>query len=129
MSYVDKNLLPNEVVRYRGELHWSVFLSWVGLFTLFIGPWLRRMTSEFAVTNKRVVIKTGIISRETLELNLSKIESVGVEQGFFGRIFGRGAIIVKGTGGTSEVFKSLGNPLGFRRAVEEAIDLAGARPV
>jgi len=121
MSYVDKNLLSNEVVRYRAHLHWSIFLSWVGLFTLGIGPWLRSATSEFAVTNKRVVIKTGIMSRHTLELNLSKIESVGIEQGFFARLFGRGSIVVKGTGGTTESFRGIAEPEAFRRAVQEAI--------
>jgi uncharacterized membrane protein YdbT with pleckstrin-like domain len=122
VSYVDKNLLPNEVVRYRATLHWSVFLTLHALLTLFIGAWLRRRTSEFAVTNKRVVIKQGIIGRHTLELNLSKVESVGVEQSLWGRMFGSGKIVVQGTGGTREVFAGIANPVGFRHAVQEAID-------
>ena len=75
--------------------------------------------SEFGITNKRLIIKTGILSRKTLELNLSKIESVNVNQSIFGRILGYGSIGVIGTGGTKEYFISIKNPLEFRRKFQE----------
>ena len=122
MSYVDAVLLRDEKVVHRSRLHWSVFLSWIGLFTLFIAPWIRRATSEFAVTNRRVIIKTGVISRRTLELNLIKVESVAVDQSVFGRMFDCGTITIIGTGGTKESFPAIASPLAFRRAVQEEID-------
>lgn len=122
MSYVDSTLLSDERVAYRARLHWTIFISVAGFLTLFIAPLIRRKTSEFAVTNRRVIIKTGFVSRHTLELNLVKVESVGVEQSLMGRIFGFGTITVIGTGGTRESFQRLADPLGFRRAVQVAID-------
>lgn len=86
MGYVDDNLLSGEQVIYRTRLHWIVFLSLRGLFTLFLAPLIQRKTTELAVTSRRVVIKTGFIQRHTLELNLVKVESVSVEQGLFGRM-------------------------------------------
>ncbi|HEX9400869.1 MAG TPA: PH domain-containing protein [Anaeromyxobacter sp.] len=105
---------------YRAELHWIVFVSLKALLTLFILPLIERATSEFAVTNRRVIIKVGLISRRTVELKLEKIESIGVDQSIPGRIFGYGTIVVKGTGGTNEPFRGIARPLEFRKAVNEA---------
>lgn len=60
-----------------------------------------------AVTNKRVIIKTGLISRRTVELNLAKIENIAVDQGMWGRMMGFGKETVVGTGGTREAFTFL----------------------
>ena len=124
MGYVDSNLARDERVLYRAHLHWVLFFSWKSLFTLFLAPLLQRWSSEFAVTNRRVIIKLGLVSRETLELSLSKVESIGVDQTLLGRILGYGTIIVIGTGGTRERFDKISNPLGFRRAVMDAFESA-----
>ena len=118
-SYVNQNLISGERVEYETTYHWIIFLNLRALFTLFIAPIIDRWTSEFAITNKRVIIKIGWISRKTVELNLSKIESVNVDQSFWGRILGYGDIRLIGTGGTREVFVKLANPLEFRRKFQE----------
>jgi len=100
----------------------------VGLLGIFIAAVLvglgvlRRASAEFAITNKRVIIKVGIIKHRTAEMFLNKIESVGVEQGLLGRMLGYGAITVRGTGGTPEPFNRVPHPLEFRRQVQEQID-------
>jgi len=86
---------------------------------LFIAPMIDRYTDEFAITNKRVIIKTGLISRKTFEMNHSKIESVNVDQGILGRILGYGTIRIVGSGGTKEVFPNISNPLKFRKKFQE----------
>jgi uncharacterized membrane protein YdbT with pleckstrin-like domain len=123
MRYVENNLIPGEQVVYRAELHWIIFI-WPAIFSLvLIGlPWLiaailQKKTTEMAVTNKRVIIKTGIISRRTIEMNLSKVENIEVNQSIIGRIFGYGIITIVGTGGTHEPFKDVSQPLEFRKAV------------
>jgi uncharacterized membrane protein YdbT with pleckstrin-like domain len=124
MSYLHDNLLRDETVIHQSYRHWSTFLTWRGLFTLFLAPLIDRKTSEFAVTNRRVVIKVGLLSRTTVDLNLSKVESVDVVQGFWARMLGYGTIVVVGTGGSREQFDHLTDPLGFRRAVQQAsVDL------
>jgi uncharacterized membrane protein YdbT with pleckstrin-like domain len=141
MSYVDRNLLQGEEVVYRARLHRLIFLPpaliaiaglAVGIFVhpiagaivgvaallVFIPRYVRYMTSEFAVTNRRVIVKVGLVHRHTLELVLAKVETVGVDQGVLGRIFNFGTIIVTGTGGTQEPFKNIADPLGFRKMVQ-----------
>jgi len=76
--------------------------------------WIRRATSEFAVTDRRVIYKTGLIARHTLEMNRSKIESVDVDQPLLGRIFGYGTVILRGTGSTFEPIYHIADPLTFR---------------
>jgi uncharacterized membrane protein YdbT with pleckstrin-like domain len=80
------------------------------------------------VTNRRVLIKTGMSSRRTLDLMLSRVESIGVEESTAGRIFGYGSVIVRGTGGTPEPFLMIAHPQDFRRAVQEQIGAAPAAP-
>ena len=80
--------------------------------------WVKSRTSEFAVTNKRVIIKVGLIRRDTLELLLNKVESIGVDQTVTGRIVGYGSIAVVGTGGTRETFRNIARPLDFRKQVQ-----------
>ena len=82
---------------------------------------IRRSSIEMAVTNRRVLMKVGILGRKTVELMLTKIESIGVEQGIAGRMAGYGKVVVRGTGGTYEVFDRIARPLEFRRQVQEQI--------
>ena len=138
-SYIQGALMPDEKVVYEARLHWIVYFSgWlIVAFGILMAPVppaaiiviafgllvlgyskLTRATSEFAVTNKRVIIKVGWISRRSIEMNLSKIESVDVQQGLFGRLFGYGKIVVVGTGATREPFARIEGPLEFRRAVQ-----------
>ena len=75
-------------------------------------------SSEFGITNKRVVIKVGFINRKTLEMVLTKVETIRVDQSILGRMLNYGTIVVTGTGGTNEPFTSLANPMEFRRQVQ-----------
>jgi uncharacterized membrane protein YdbT with pleckstrin-like domain len=75
---------------------------------------VRRRTTELAVTDHRVIYKTGLLARHTIEMNRDKVESVDVDQTLLGRIFGYGTIIVRGTGGSLEPIRMIGDPLTFR---------------
>jgi uncharacterized membrane protein YdbT with pleckstrin-like domain len=83
---------------------------------------LYRSSTEMAVTTKRVMIKTGLLSRMTVEIMLTKVESVSVDQSIWGRILGYGSIVVRGTGGTPEPFAKIAHPLEFRRQLQEQSD-------
>jgi len=117
--YVESNLTKDEKIIYEAKLHWMVFVSLSAIFSLFIAPLVKFFTSEFAITSKRVIIKVGFISRKTLEMNLSKIESVNVNQSVLGRMLGYGTIVIVGSGGSREPFFYLDNPLEFRRQFQE----------
>jgi len=83
---------------------------------------VRRNTTEMAVTNRRVVIKTGLASRKTIEMLLNKVESIEVSETPLGRILGYGSIVVIGTGGTPEPFHQMAHPLEFRSQVQQQIE-------
>ncbi|HKO05956.1 MAG TPA: PH domain-containing protein [Candidatus Acidoferrales bacterium] len=83
---------------------------------------LKRNATEMSVTNRRLVIKTGMLSRRTIELLLGKVESIQVQESFMGRMVGYGTIIVHGTGGTPESFHRIAHPLEFRRQMEQQVE-------
>ncbi len=118
-NYIENNLIKDEHIELEATYHWIIFCNLRAIFTLFIAPLIDKYTDEFAITNKRVIIKTGLISRKTFEMNHTKIESVNVDQGILGRILGYGTIKIVGSGGTKEVFPNILNPLEFRKKFQE----------
>ncbi|OHD62910.1 MAG: hypothetical protein A2176_02870 [Spirochaetes bacterium RBG_13_51_14] len=118
-QYVNSNLTNNEQVVYEAKYHWILFVSLKAIFTLFISPLIDYYTSEFAITNKRIITKIGLIRRETMELNIPKVESVNVDQSILGRILGYGAISIVGTGGSRATFYKISKPLEFRKAFQQ----------
>ena len=100
----------------------GVFLLVVAIVTWTYGI-AKRNATEMAVTNRRVLIKTGMGSRRTLDLMLSRVESIGVDETVFGRMLGYGSVVVRGTGGTPEPFVMIAHPQEFRRAVQEQTGL------
>jgi uncharacterized membrane protein YdbT with pleckstrin-like domain len=104
-----------------GAVYLFALLSFlVGGAIFFIGL-LKRKATEMAVTSKRVIVKTGIAERRTVEILLSRIESVAVDEPALGRLLGYGTVIVRGTGGTPEVFEKIYHPLEFREQVQRQI--------
>jgi uncharacterized membrane protein YdbT with pleckstrin-like domain len=83
----------------------------------FIHAWFKRWTTELAVTNRRIIYKRGFIRRHTIEMNMDKVESVDVDQSFWGRILNYGTIIVHGTGGGLEPLRRIDSPIEFRNGV------------
>lgn len=110
-------------------LHGAVYVAALICFligaALFCIGLLKRSVTEMAVTNKRVIVKTGLAERRTTEILLSRIESVVVDEPAIGRILGYGTVIVRGTGGTPEIFEKIQHPLKFREQVQSQI--AGER--
>lgn len=89
------------------------FLSWARAA-------IRRATTELAITDRRVIYKTGLLARHTLEMNRGKVESVDVNQSVLGRMFGFGTIILRGTGGSLEPMRMISDPLVFRSHITAA---------
>lgn len=136
--------MNGEQLIYRAKLHWIVFawpIVWLvlavlmfsgdasGAGDLFIllaivsgaAAFISYATSEFGVTNKRVLVKIGFIRRKSLEVLHSKVEGIQVDQGILGRILGFGTIRVSGTGGTKDPFHKIADPLQLRRKVQEQV--------
>lgn len=97
----------------------SVFMGLAFIFGLLgiFWAWFERLTTEIAVTNRRIIYKRGFIRRYTTEMNMDKVESVHVDQSFWGRILDYGTIIVRGTGTGIEPLHKIDSPLEFRNFV------------
>ena len=132
-SYIDQVLINDEQVIYRARLSkWSLWpqilfgalllpLFGAGLL-LWLWAWILYATTELAVTNKRVIAKTGMIERRTNEMFLEKIESIQVDQSILGRLFNFGSVVISGTGVHSAPFKNISDPLALRRSFMTAAD-------
>ena len=124
MSYLEESLSDGEKVVAVFRQHWITKL-WLVLCILLIVTipiaiyeWLRLRTMEHAVTNKRVVFKQGIISRQTEEMKIGSIETVEIDQGIWGRILGFGDIKVTGKGISDVVFRTIDDPMEVKRQIE-----------
>jgi len=83
----------------------------------FLSRYVIRLTTEYAVTNQRVIRKTGLLSLHTVEINLDRIESVDVDQSLLGRMLGFGTVTIHGTGSRWDPLRNLADPLAFRNAI------------
>lgn len=93
----------------------NIFLYFFLLSAFF--TFVRYKTTEYCITNKRVILKTGFIFRKVKEINFSKIEGVSFKQSVFGRIFNYGKVVITGTGGKKTIFKKIVNPVEFKNHI------------
>lgn len=134
MRYVDRMLGVNEtVLGFTRPTWWSGFWVYVlaaifllptsGLSLIFIIPVvINTLTTEIALTNKRVIIKKGLLRRDADELRISKIEFVKVNQSITGRILGYSTISIVGTGGTKLVARGCAKGNQFRQKIFDQIE-------
>lgn len=94
----------------------------VGVLVILVAL-IRRSTVELALTDRRIIAKSGLVARNTVEMNLSKVESLHVNQGLMGRLLGYGDVTVVGTGSSLEPLRGIADPLELRRKLGE---LAGS---
>ena len=126
-------LARDRVGAWFGQAPLLAFTLVFGLVLLAVVPLLvlRFLVSihEFGVTDRRVIARMGWLTTRTVDLNVTKVESLVIEQGAWGRIFRYGVVKVVGTGGTAETFRGVRDPVGFRKAVNAAADRLPGRSV
>ena len=76
---------------------------------------------EMAVTNKRVVHKTGIIGVDSEELQWNRIESIEIRQGIIGRLLNYGNVCFSGTGVSFVQFETVKNPRAVKAKAAEIL--------
>jgi uncharacterized membrane protein YdbT with pleckstrin-like domain len=76
---------------------------------------VRRWTTELVLTNRRIITKRGLVARNTVEMNLGKVESLHVNQSLMGRLFDYGDVTVVGTGSSLEPLLGISSPLELRK--------------
>lgn len=129
MGYIQESLSAGETIQEVFNFHWFskvpiVIWTLLALVTfgvtllIAIYQWLVLRTTEQGVTNKRVILKKGILSRKSEEMKISSIETVEIDQSLWGRIFGFGSVKVTGRGISDLVFKNIDNPMAVKKAIE-----------
>ena len=129
MTYIQESLSKGEEVRNLFKLHWFSkvpMVIWIALaiptfgitLPIALWEWLRLRNIEQGVTNKRVILKTGIISRKSEEMKVASIETVEIIQGIAGRMFGFGYVKVTGRGLSDVLFKNIADPMDVKRKIE-----------
>jgi uncharacterized membrane protein YdbT with pleckstrin-like domain len=124
VSYLEQSLSAGEKVEGVFKLHWTAWLAvWLWALLVVTLPialyvYLRLKFQEQGVTNKRVVLKKGIIGRQTEEMKLKSIETVEIDQGVLGRMLGFGSVRVTGRGVSDIVFRGIDDPMAVKRAIE-----------
>jgi uncharacterized membrane protein YdbT with pleckstrin-like domain len=137
-SYVEEVLTKDEHVVHTGHISlWSlwvpillgfVLLAAFGLGLIFWGfAYIKYKTTELAVTNKRVIVKSGFVSRRTVEININKVESIQVDQSLWGRAFNFGTLLISGAGYPQAPILGISDPMRFRKAFVEAQEAAPPR--
>ena len=86
---------------------------------ILVPPAVAYFSSELVVTDRRILIQSGVLRRQTLEMFVARVESIAVEQGFLGRMLDYGTVTIRGTGGFEEPFAEIARPLAFRQAVQK----------
>ncbi|HET7732017.1 MAG TPA: PH domain-containing protein [Usitatibacter sp.] len=130
MSYIDDSLIEGESVLHRARISWwsqaglvvlgiVLLVAVIGIFFL-VAAWIRVRSTEIAITNRRVIAKFGFIRRNTVEINLEKVEALRVEQGMMGRMLNYGTVFISGAGTSVAPIPDIADPLVFRRKFMEA---------
>ena len=149
MPYIENHLLEDEALVHITRLHAIVLLApamvvsglagvlsitsdiplaWYGVaffMVLAASRLLSRLvlflTSEFAVTSKRVLGKTGLVRLKTTDIVLAKVEAIRIHQSVLGRICNFGDVLVTGTGGTEEILSYIPEPRLFSKTIQEQL--------
>ncbi len=103
-------------------------LAWLpGFVAIF--SWLNQgllyITSDFIVTNQRVILREGFFFRHSTETRLSAVAEIKVDQSLLGQVLNYGSITVNSFGGSADVFNAIRSPYAFQRKVSEISANAG----
>ncbi len=129
---------------YKAKLNWIIFLWPVvfGCIAMVLGiyfqqfkeiallfvvfaliwiamTWVTYHFSSLTIKKNQVILRTGMLVRQTIDMPITKIETIDIRQSVFGSIFKFGNLIITGTGGTRHMIGFLDQPLTCRRYIEQ----------
>ncbi len=139
MSYVEKSLGTNEKLIAKAKLNGiKLFWKWVYGITccfLLLIPLIQAISytikfnhTELAVTDKRIIGKTGVFNTAALDSPLDKVQNVGVKQTFWGKVFNYADIIVT-TAAMNTVFSGIKDADKLKGVIMAQIDIFGEEKI
>ncbi|HWB36955.1 MAG TPA: PH domain-containing protein [Rugosimonospora sp.] len=84
-------------------------LAVVGLVLIIwltVAPWIRWRTTHYVFTNERVIMRTGVFSRQGRDIPLNRVNDVSFQHNFFERILGCGTLTIESAGERGQVVLS-----------------------
>jgi uncharacterized membrane protein YdbT with pleckstrin-like domain len=109
-----------------GEYAHYLFWTFIAVAVLLlVAPFTKYILSHFVITDQRIIIRHGFLTRTSYEMILEKIESISVNQSLSDRlIWGSGTLVITGTGGTKEEFPNVGGAVAFQEHLNEVLHSA-----
>ncbi|MFP4172628.1 MAG: PH domain-containing protein [Candidatus Hydrogenedentota bacterium] len=101
---------------------WGGLILFALAFLQTLSVLLTYISSEFAVTNRRLIVKVGLVRRESLETLLSRVEGLDVNQTVPGRLLDYGTIEIRGMGGHVKAYANISHPIELRSAVYREVE-------
>lgn len=100
----------------------GIALIGVAVLNLLV-VYIKWRTTDFVLTNDRLVTRRGIFSRDSREIPLDRIMDLSCHQSLFERVIGAGDLMIESGGERGqEVFANFGNPFELQNAVHRAIE-------
>ncbi len=100
-------------------------LTLLGLVLTYLGGWLKRATTRYTVTDQRIHLRTGIISRREHSTQLTRVQNVNISQTLFQRVLGIGDVDWDTAGtevsGSDFTLRSIDDPSSVVRIVDQAL--------
>ena len=136
-------MIDNNIV-YQARLHWVIFFwpvfllcfgvflglrfdqlqevgVFCGVFALIWGlmVWITYQYSSLTIKKTQVILRTGFLVRNTMDIPLNKIESIDIRRSLLGSLLQYGTLVITGTGGSRQLVNFLDKPLTCRRYIEQ----------
>ena len=124
----DIHLREGERVLVQAVPHWvtyfwhivlSVTIVWIPVRLVVM--WVRRST-HYVLTNYRMLVETGLLSKTSTSSQLDKINDVSCTQSVWGRMFGFGDVVLETASEMGATrLASIPNPIEFQKAILDAV--------
>ena len=105
-------------------------LSIWGIATLLWAIWLglqyvKWHLTQFVVTDRRVIFRTGVIRRHGVEVPLQRINNIVFHQGLFERLIGAGDLVVESAGESGQsTFTDVQHPDAVQQEINRLMELS-----
>jgi uncharacterized membrane protein YdbT with pleckstrin-like domain len=91
-----------------GQLLWGTTGAVVIIAIALIVGWLRRLATRYTITDRRIVINRGILSRHEQRAHIDRVQNVQLTQSMFDRLFGVGTLDFDTAGTDDSDFRFIG---------------------
>jgi uncharacterized membrane protein YdbT with pleckstrin-like domain len=100
---------------------WAAVPDFVIVVGLLLGAWFTYLKSEVTLTDRRLVFRTGYLSRRSGEVPLENVESIYIFEPLIGRMCGYGTVTVTTVGAARFVLWFIGTPQEFHSMLQKAV--------